>query len=71
MLLVGPHRDNDPRSDVYAALYELVGVEPEDRAKRTKPSCCDDDGAPPEVALAEVDALVSRARSLGKRTRGG
>lgn len=70
VLLVGPHRDNDPRADVYAALYELVGVEPENQAKRTKPSCCDGDGDAPEVELADVDALVSRAKSLGRRTRG-
>ena len=70
VLLVGPHSDKDPRVDVYTALYTLVGVEPEDQAKRTKPSCCDGDGDAPEVDPAEVDALVSRAKSLGRRPRG-
>lgn len=56
--------------DVYTALYQLVGVEPQDQAKRTKPSCCDGDGTAPEVELADVDVLVSRAKSLGRRTRG-
>ena len=69
VLLVGPHRHDDPRIDVYTALYELAGVEPEDQTKRTKPSCCDSAGQPPEVSSAEVDALVGRARSLGRRSR--
>lgn len=66
ILLVGPHDATDPGADVYAALYELAGVAPTDSAKRTKPSCCDEEGLPP--AEDAVEALAERASRL-RRTR--
>lgn len=63
MLLVGPHDAGDAARDVYRTLYDLAGVAAPDEP-RTKPPCCDDEGRPPALAPAVVDALVTRARSL-------
>jgi hypothetical protein len=68
VLLVGEHLRNRPEVDVYRALYDLVGHEPEPDEKRTKPSCCDTaTGLPPTVDEALVDDLVYRSRTLTRR----
>lgn len=63
VLLVGPHDEGDRRADVYAALYQLAGVDPPE-LPRTKPPCCDEDDQPPAVDGQVLDDLVRRARSL-------
>ncbi|WP_186315518.1 type II toxin-antitoxin system RelE family toxin [Catellatospora sichuanensis] len=68
VVLIGRHDEADPGGDVYAALYELAGVKPP-TDPRTKPSCCDDSGLPPEIGAA-VDELTDRAVRI-RRTRRG
>lgn len=42
VLLVAPHRENDPGRNVYDLLYQLAGVQQPEQARRTKPPCCDE-----------------------------
>jgi hypothetical protein len=63
ILLVGPHSD-DPFLDVYTQLYSLAGIDQIPSELRRKPSCCDNDGLPPEVGTAIPGDLVQQAREL-------
>lgn len=63
VLLVGPHERGDKAADVYTMLYTLAGVTLPTQS-RTKPPCCDDDAAPPELDEADIDHLVGRIRTL-------
>lgn len=68
VLLVGEHLRDSPERDVYRALYDLVGHEPEPDVKRTKPSCCDaTTGLPPGISQTLLDDLVRRSRALTRR----
>jgi hypothetical protein len=68
VLLVGEHLRDVSARDVYRAVYDVVGHEPEPDEKRTKPPCCDETtGLPPEVDEALVDDLVQRSRALTRR----
>jgi hypothetical protein len=70
VLLVGPHDTADPGLDLYAELYELLGVGSPTGANRTKPPCCDDDGHPPPGLGDDLaDLIISAARQ--RRTRRG
>jgi hypothetical protein len=51
--------------DVYAALYELLGIS-QSTGKRSKPPCCDEDGEPP-VDPELVDRLVTAVKGLRRR----
>jgi hypothetical protein len=68
ILLVGRHDDQDPVLNVYAQLYQLLGVEPPDSAGRDKPPCCDQSTDLPPVLGAAVTELVDRAANV-RRTR--
>jgi hypothetical protein len=52
-------------TDVYAALYELLGMSPP-MGKRSKPPCCGEDGEPP-VDPEMLDRLVTAAKRLRRR----
>src|SRR5262249_31642396 len=65
VLLIAPHDERNPATDICAMLYALVGVETP-VGERTKPSCCDETGAPPIYEVAEL--LADGMRSL-RRTR--
>ncbi|MCO8276848.1 hypothetical protein M1L60_40340 [Actinoplanes sp. TRM 88003] len=67
LLLVADHDDSDPDFNIYAELYRLVGHEPEPSEKRTKPPCCDEEGAAPAFGRAAED-LALKATEL-RRTR--
>lgn len=72
VIIVGPHADNDPDTDVYTLLYSLAGLSHPPAGERTKPSCCGvDDGLPPITDQELADTLVSQARALtrGRRRR--
>jgi len=70
ILLVAPHRDDDPGRNVYDLLYQLAGVTPPEQARRTKPPCCDEQtSTPPPIAATELDTLVDSARRLVGRHR--
>lgn len=72
VLLVAPHRDDDAGRNVYDLLYQLAGAKPPDQARRTKPSCCDEQSSePPPITLDEIDTLVDNARQLIARRRAG
>ena len=60
VLLVGPH-DIDPRRDVYAEMYALLGVEPPDGGGRTKPPCCGQNGVPPPNLGDTIADLIIRS----------
>lgn len=65
ILLIGPHDDHDPFTDVYSQLYELAGLTQPPTAERTKPPCCgDEDGKPPVPDRELLEDLVGRARQL-------
>jgi hypothetical protein len=51
--------------DVYAALYELLGMS-QPKGKRSKPPCCDDDGEPP-IDPELLDRLVTAAKRLRRK----
>ncbi|MEV5673640.1 hypothetical protein AB0L28_33340 [Streptomyces sp. NPDC052503] len=71
VLLVGPHRDDDPATDVYALLYKLARVEQPSKERRTKPPCCSkDDGLPPNISTELFDSLVDQARALRSHSQG-
>lgn len=67
--LVAPH-NREPGTDVYEALYRLIGREPEPGEERSKPPCCGDatSGAP-LVDEVLIDDLVRRTRALTRRAR--
>lgn len=71
ILLVGPHDDTNPEVDVYARLYEALGIEiPTDR--RRKPPCCADGQPPVDAEL--VDNFLEGSKTLrtgrARRKRG-
>ncbi|MFJ9195871.1 hypothetical protein [Streptomyces globisporus] len=66
ILLVGPHIDTDPQIDVYAALYQLAGLDTPPLDKRTKPSCCGETSGSPPLEDGLVDSLTQRAQELAK-----
>jgi hypothetical protein len=66
VLLVGPHDDQDPVVNVYAELYQLLGLEPTRQSGRDKPPCCDPpDGQPPVLGDALTE-ILDRAATLRK-----
>ena len=67
VLLVGPHSAADPGLDVYAELYELLGITSPDGASRTKPPCCNDADQPPGLGDDLADLIISAARRRGTR----
>lgn len=65
ILLVGPHKDEDPFIDVYAQLYRLANLDIAPSGERKKPPCCDgEDGSAPVVEVEDLETFVSRAREL-------
>jgi hypothetical protein len=64
---VGEHLANDPARDIYARLYEVMGVAPTDKP-RTKPPCCDDARQSPWTSDL-VDDLIDAYRILSRRRR--
>lgn len=64
---VGEHLANDANRDIYARLYEVVGMTPPDEP-RTKPACCDDADRPP-AASDLVDYLIDAYRALSRHRR--
>ncbi|HME64208.1 MAG TPA: hypothetical protein VKG61_04870 [Streptosporangiaceae bacterium] len=68
ILLVGRHDDQDPVLNVYAELYQLLGVEPPDSARRDKPPCCDKSTDLPPILGAALTEFVDRAAKV-RRTR--
>lgn len=69
ILLVGRHDDQDPVLNVYAELYRLLGVDPQDGAGRDKPPCCDEDTDLPPVLGAAVDEFTERASKVRRSRR--
>ncbi len=69
VLLVGEHLAVDREPDVYRGLYRLLEL-PEPSAKRTKPSCCTEDGEPP-VDVDLLDRFRDAATELRRRSRHG
>jgi len=70
VVLVGPHKDDDPGIDVYTQLYGLADLDKPPTGKRTKPPCCGgQDGSPPLVDADAVDDLFRRARRLSGSDR--
>ncbi|MGH8777363.1 MAG: hypothetical protein ACRDWI_20250 [Jiangellaceae bacterium] len=67
IVLVGPH--SGTTADLYDKLLGALGIDmPTD--EREKPSCCDEEGAPPvyvDAAEAIADAVESRARRARRR----
>jgi hypothetical protein len=51
--------------DVYAALYELLGIS-QPTEKRSKPPCCGEDGEPP-IDPELVDRMATAAKRLRRR----
>lgn len=68
LLLVGPHDDGDPGIDVYTELYRMVGFQPPDSVKRTKPPCCGDGGEAPKMGKV-AEELADSATQLRRRRR--
>ncbi|MER5645564.1 hypothetical protein [Streptosporangium sp. NPDC002524] len=67
ILMVGPHDERNRTHDVYTSLWQVCGPDGPPAGERTKPACCDDDGAGPN--LTEIDDLVTRCRDLAKPSR--
>ncbi|MEV4381893.1 hypothetical protein [Streptosporangium sp. NPDC049644] len=67
VLMLGPHDERNRTHDVYTSLWEACGLDTPPVGERTKPACCDDDGACPN--LPEIDDLVARCRDLAKVPR--
>ncbi|MEV7007345.1 hypothetical protein [Streptosporangium sp. NPDC051022] len=67
ILMVGPHGERSRTHDVYASLWGVCGLDAPPVGERTKPACCDRDGADPN--LPEIEELVARCRDLAKRAR--
>lgn len=64
---VGEHLANDATRDIYARLYEVVGMTPR-YEPRTKPPCCDEADRPPGTSDL-VDDLITAYRALSRRRR--
>jgi len=64
VLLVGSHREDDPRRNFYDQLYRLAGVSPPADQRRRKPPCCENVVHPPVLDDQAVAVLVDRATSL-------
>jgi hypothetical protein len=65
VLLVGPHDARDPATDIYAELWQLLGVE-RPAGERTKPPCC----GPHETAPAiETELMWEIIEAAGRRRR--
>lgn len=65
ILLVAPHKDDDPFIDVYAQLYRLANIDVAPSGERKKPTCCEGkDGSAPVVDVEDLEVLVRRAREL-------
>lgn len=67
ILAIGPH--DRSASDVYDLLLAALEIEVQP-SERTKPSCCDEEGAPPaDRAAAQqlADAVEGLSRSRGRR----
>lgn len=67
ILLIGPHDESDPSHNIYAELYAVAGVDVP-AGPRTKPSCCGEDGTPPNSSDL-VDDVVARMQDLSRRRR--
>lgn len=67
VLMLGPHDERNRTRDVYTSLWEVCGLDAPPVGERTKPACCDDGGADPN--LPEIDDLVTRCRDLAKPPR--
>ncbi len=67
VLDIGEHLANDATRDIYARLYEVLGMVPTDEP-RTKPPCCDDTDRPPRPSDL-VDDLMDAYRSLSRLRR--
>ncbi|WP_433245531.1 hypothetical protein ACQPYK_43590 [Streptosporangium sp. CA-135522] len=67
VLMMGPHDERDRTHDVYASLWGVCGLDAPPVGERTKPACCDGDGAEPN--LPEIDDLTARCRDLVKTRR--
>jgi len=68
VLLVGRHDDDDQITNVYAELYRLMGVAPQDAAGRLKPPCCDEARELPPLLGAAITEVLDRATKF-RRTR--
>ncbi|MBP0932409.1 MULTISPECIES: hypothetical protein [Streptomyces] len=66
VLLVGPHKDDDPNIDVYAGLYRLAGLEAPPKENRSKPPCCGEETSLPPIDQDLVEDLVTRSLRLAK-----
>ncbi len=58
VLLVGPHAQGERAADVYAQLYDILGL-PRPEGERSKPPCCGENAKPPALKEADVDAFLS------------
>ncbi|WP_440069299.1 hypothetical protein [Streptosporangium sp. OZ121] len=67
ILMLGPHDERNRTHDVYTSLWQVCGLHEPPVGERTKPACCDGDGAGPN--LTEIDDLVARCRDLAKPSR--
>jgi hypothetical protein len=67
IVLLGKHDSSNPAVDVYTALYRLAGIDIPD-GPRTKPSCCDDAGFPPDAGSV-AEELVARVRTFEREGR--
>lgn len=68
VVLVAPHTKRT--GDVYDQLLDAIGIDAS-ADEREKPSCCDEEGAPPsdeDVAEAIADA-VEKAAGRARRRR--
>lgn len=63
VVLVGPH-DDDPNRNIYDRLYALIGAAVEPSERRTKPPCCDEEGAAPVTDEELVMRLARRTRDV-------
>lgn len=66
VLLVGPHDELSPETDVYARLYRTLGIEAPD-AERRKPPCCVEEEPPIDPDF--VDRFIERSRELAREER--
>lgn len=67
ILLVGPHDETNPDTNIYSRLFRTLGIDVPDDERR-KPPCCDEDDRPP-VSPDLVDRFLEQARALAKRER--
>jgi hypothetical protein len=63
VVLVGPHTD-ERASNVYNLLYAITGTAIEPSERRTKPPCCDEDGAAPVSDEDLENQLARRTRDV-------